>query len=56
MKTAFIIHGAYGSPNENWITWLEKELGKTFILDCINKKVEIKNSEIKEVSSETLLV
>ena len=26
MKTAFIIHGAYGSPNENWIPWLKKEL------------------------------
>ncbi|PCI90171.1 hypothetical protein COB18_01915 [Candidatus Kaiserbacteria bacterium] len=26
MKTAFIIHGAYGSPNENWIPYLKKEL------------------------------
>ena len=26
MKKAFIIHGAYGSPEENWIPWLENEL------------------------------
>jgi len=34
-------------------TKLLKELGKTFVLDCVNGKVEIKNSEIKEVSSKT---
>jgi hypothetical protein len=28
MKTAFIIHGANGSPKENWFPWLKKELGK----------------------------
>lgn len=28
MKTAFIIHGAYGNPKENWIPWLKCELGK----------------------------
>lgn len=26
MKHAFIIHGAYGNPNENWFQWLKKEL------------------------------
>ncbi|HWY79320.1 MAG TPA: alpha/beta hydrolase [Candidatus Sulfotelmatobacter sp.] len=26
MKNAFIIHGAYGNPNDNWIPWLKKEL------------------------------
>lgn len=26
MKNAFIIHGAYGSPNENWIPWLKNRL------------------------------
>ena len=26
MKTALIIHGAYGSPNENWFPWLKKSL------------------------------
>ena len=26
MKTALIIHGAFGSPNENWIPWLKTEL------------------------------
>jgi len=28
MKTALIIHGAYGNPNENWIPWLKTELEK----------------------------
>lgn len=28
MKTALIIHGAYGNPNENWIPWLKSELEK----------------------------
>jgi len=28
MKNIFIIHGAYGSPKENWIPWLRKELEK----------------------------
>jgi predicted alpha/beta hydrolase family esterase/8-oxo-dGTP pyrophosphatase MutT (NUDIX family) len=26
MKTALIIHGAYGNPDENWFPWLKKEL------------------------------
>lgn len=26
MKNVFIIHGAYGKPNENWIPWLKQEL------------------------------
>lgn len=28
MKTALIIHGAFGSPTENWIPWLKAELEK----------------------------
>lgn len=28
MKTALIIHGAQGSPEENWIPWLKRELFK----------------------------
>ncbi|MCX6811410.1 MAG: alpha/beta hydrolase [Candidatus Berkelbacteria bacterium] len=28
MKTAYIIHGAYGNPKENWIPWLKIELEK----------------------------
>lgn len=26
MPNAYIIHGAYGDPEENWIPWLKKEL------------------------------
>lgn len=26
MATVFIIHGAYGNPQENWFLWLKKEL------------------------------
>ncbi len=25
-RTAFIIHGSYGNPEENWIPWLKREL------------------------------
>ncbi len=28
MKTAIIIHGSYGNPNENWFPWLKSELEK----------------------------
>lgn len=28
MTKVFIIHGAYGNPDENWIPWLRKELEK----------------------------
>lgn len=26
MKNAFIVHGVYGSPNENWFPWISKKL------------------------------
>jgi uncharacterized protein len=31
MTNVFIIHGAYGNPDENWIPWLKSELEK---LNC----------------------
>ncbi len=33
MTSIFIIHGAYGNPEENWFPWLKKELEK------LNQKV-----------------
>ena len=28
MATIFLVHGAYGNPEENWFPWLKKELEK----------------------------
>jgi len=28
MKKAFLIHGAYGNPDENWLPWLKEKLEK----------------------------
>src|SRR3989344_7038916 len=28
MVNVFIIHGSYGHPDENWFSWLKKELEK----------------------------
>lgn len=28
MRNAFIIHGAYGKPTDNWLPWLKEELEK----------------------------
>ncbi len=37
MKNAFIIHGAYGNPEENWITWLKQELENIGIATIVPK-------------------
>jgi predicted alpha/beta hydrolase family esterase len=37
MKNAFIIHGAYGYPEENWFPWLKQELEKIGIITTVPK-------------------
>lgn len=37
MKNAFVIHGAYGYPQENWLPWLKEELEKIGISTSIPK-------------------
>ena len=67
MKTALIIHGAYGGPSENWIPWLRSELEKleykvivpTFPTpenQNLENWLEIVTPHLSELDSESVLV
>ncbi len=43
-RTAFIIHGSYGNPEENWIPWLKREL-QQYNFDVIVPKFPTPNSQ-----------
>lgn len=62
-----VVHGAYGSPKENWLPWLKAELEKLgceVIVPCfptpedqsLKKWLEILNREVKNWDSEIIFV
>lgn len=66
-RNVFIIHGAYGSPNENWIPWLKKELkqlGKEVIVptfptprgQVLERWLEVFGNFEDKVGEETILI
>ncbi|MFT4303876.1 MAG: RBBP9/YdeN family alpha/beta hydrolase [Candidatus Woesearchaeota archaeon] len=67
MVTIFLIHGAYGNPNENWFPWLSEklqELGHKVIIPKFptpeNQKLEnwldVFNKYSKDVDKNTLFI
>ncbi|HVA97152.1 MAG TPA: alpha/beta hydrolase [Candidatus Acidoferrales bacterium] len=67
MKNAFIFHGAYGGPNDNWIPWLKKELEKLGYIVIVPQFPTPKNQSLKnwlnvfdkykrEINRETIMI
>lgn len=67
MKNAFIIHGAYGSPEENWMPWLKKNLeslGYTVYtpffpnppLQNLNNWLKVFKEYADKINEETILI
>lgn len=67
MKNVFIIHGAYGNPEENWIPWLTTELkamGYTVVAPGFptpggqnyDNWIQIIKPHLKDFNEETILI
>lgn len=67
MKTAIIIHGTYGNPNENWFPWLKTELEKigyeVYVPEFptpenqnLESWLEVFSDLSKNINSETILI
>lgn len=46
MQNVFIIHGTYGSPEENWFPWLKDELEKSDFVVYVPKFPTPKNQSL----------
>jgi len=66
-KTALIIHGAFGSPEENWIPWLKKKLNErgyevitpifpTPEIQSLNEWNKVISPHLSELASESIIV
>ncbi|MDA1292846.1 MAG: alpha/beta hydrolase [bacterium] len=67
MATVFIVHGAYGSPEENWIPWLSDQLtqkGNTVVTpmfptpqdQSFSTWIEVMEPYLSGINSESILI